>query len=141
MKINFSVKALGKKRPFLDKIRLDLPVHGNSSTLREFLQLLVAQQVEAFNQRKEDKSLISFLSEKQISTRMESGKVGFNESYNNQKADTEKAIENVLQAFEDGLIAFFLDDEQIEKLDEEIQLTESSHIAIIRLTFLAGSYF
>lgn len=142
MNINFSVKQLGKRRPFINKIVIDLPLKSEQVALRQFLTALVTQQVNAFNARKEDKTLISFLSEKQVESKLNTtGKAGFGDSYNNQKADIEQAVENVHQAFDDGLIAFFLDDNQIENLDQEISLTESSHITIIRLTFLAGSHW
>lgn len=142
MNINFSVKQLGKKRSFINKIVIDLPLDSEPVILRQFLIALVTQQVNAFNARKEDKTLIAFLSEKQVANKLDAtGKVGFGDAYNDQKAEVERVIENVFQAVEDGLIAFFLDDNQVEDLNQEINLSESSHITIIRLTFLAGSYW
>ena len=141
MKLNFSVKQLGKKRAFIDHVHIEIPLPHNPLSLEALLTALVTQQVSAYNQRKAEKSLISFLSEKQVANQLNTGKVSFGDSYNDQDANLEKAIENVLQAFQDGLIAFFLNEDQIEDLQTPLTLDTSSHITIIRLTFLAGSFW
>lgn len=138
MKLAFSIKALGKKRPYIDKKEIELDIES-SILMSDLLAKIVQQQVSAFNKRKEETTLLQVLSEKQIQHTAESGKVTFNEQYNLTKAEEEKAIETVWRAFEDGLIAFFINDIQQESMDEMITIQELDSIMIIRLTFLSGS--
>ena len=67
-----------------------------------------------------------------------SGKVGFGNIYNEKKADVSRAQENVIMAFEDGLVRVFIGDCEQEKLDDNIDLKEGDVLTFIRLTFLAG---
>ena len=138
MKFIFTIKSLGKKRPFLNKIGIDLDIEFDT-TLRFLLKELVLQQVNEFNERKNSSTLIQFMNESSIKEKAKAGNVKFNEQYNITKADEVKAIETVLLAFEDGLIAFFLNDNQLENLDTPIQLNDDDNISIIRLSFLSGA--
>ncbi|MCT4624069.1 MAG: hypothetical protein N4A46_10640 [Schleiferiaceae bacterium] len=140
MILNFTVKALGKKRPEISNLELDIIVESDSS-VHQFFEAVVAQQVQEFNLRKDNPNLLNYLSGKEIKANAQGGSVKFNESYNDQKADAEKATQNVLQSFEDGLIALFVNDQQYEALDEFLTLKPHDQIAIVRLTFLAGGLF
>ena len=137
MKLAFTVKTLGKKRPALDAVLIDLDILSETTT-QDLIKKIVEQQVAAFNARKESTNLIRILNEESIAEIAGSGSVKFNEQYNQENANTEKSTQTVLQAFEDGLIAFFLNNDQLEKLDESISLSDGDTITIIRLTFLAG---
>lgn len=140
MRLSFSIKSIGKKRPYIANsiIEIDIPA---STTVKCLLEKLVAQQVGAFNQRKESPNLLSFLNEDELSMQVSTGRVSFNEQYNIELADFNKAVETVLQAFNDGLIAFFVNGNQIENISQTISLGELDSITLIRLTFLAGSIF
>lgn len=140
MKLSFTVKSLGKKKPVLNSIFIELDLKTESST-KELLEKLVEQQVNEFNSRKGVSNLIDFLQEGALQENAASGSVKFNEQYNETTADKEKAVLNVIQAFEDGLIALFVRDNQLEDLNETVSLNEEDSITIIRLTFLAGSYW
>lgn len=137
MKFSFTVKSLGKKRAWFDHVAIELSVLSESTT-QDLLGKIVEQQVDAFNLRKEDTNLIDFLKEETLEENAVSGSVKFNEQYNRTNADKAKAIEMVLQAFEDGLIAFFLNDHQLEEINEPISLSDGDAITLIKLTFLAG---
>ncbi|MBT32547.1 MAG: hypothetical protein CMO01_23025 [Thalassobius sp.] len=139
MNINYSVKQMGKKHPLIGKNTIEIEDIGLQPTLKKLIEAVVTQQVEAFNARKSEKNLIKYLQKSEIDTQKESGKIGFNDSYNDTKADVNAAIDNALLAFEDGIYCVFVDEEQVEKLEEQIQITESSTLYFIRLTFLAGS--
>lgn len=138
MKLLFSLKSLGKKRPYLKEFPIDLDVEMHIR-LEDFLKTLVKQQVEEFNQKLNSHGLVQFLSENSIEEKSSSGKVDFGEIHNQNRADCLIAIQTVLQAFEDGLIAIFIGDEQIEALDNSIDLDESDSISIIKLSFLTGT--
>lgn len=137
MKLQLSAKALGKKKSFIDQVIIDLEI-ASESNVSELLTKLVLQQVNAFNKKKDDNTLFNFLSESTISQSAQSGSVKFNEQYNDNKADESKAVSTVLQAFEDGLIALFINDEPLEISSQKINLKESDNITVVRLTFLTG---
>lgn len=138
MNLSFTVKSLGKKRPLLNGIFVDLDIMP-SSTVRQVLEALVVQQVEEYNLRKEAVNLIDFLQKDELAEVVKTGSVRFNEQYNREKADVEKAIGTVIQGFEDGMIALFLREAQLEDLNEVVRLNEGDSFVILRLTFLAGS--
>lgn len=132
MKIGFTVKQLGKKRPYIDKALIDIEgSYARPCTLETLLTAVVNQQVTAFNEKRD---------EGRLKPRMEVGRVVFGHTYNPAAPDKDKAVETTIQGFKDGLIAVFVDDEQIESLDQVVVLTEQSVFTFIRLTFLAGSF-
>ncbi len=138
MKLLFSLKSLGKKRPYLKELPIELDIVSHIS-LEDFLITLVKQQVEEFNQKLNSQGLVQFLSENSIEEKSSSGKVDFGEIHNRNRAESMTAIQTVLQAFEDGLIAIFIGDMQMESLVSRIQLNESDSISIVKLSFLTGS--
>jgi hypothetical protein len=139
MKLKFSIKQLGKKRAFIEAQPIEIAGNYGQYTLREVLSRVVSQQVETFNQKRSEKSLFNFLQESDIQEAAQNGRVRFGAIYNETQADVEKAIETVLLAFEDGLIAVFVDDEQIDLINQTIDITPQSTFTFVRLTFLAGS--
>lgn len=142
MQIYFSVKQLSKRLPYIKQMPIEIAgQYGEPCLLKDFLERVVRQQVNAYNQKREEKTLFSFLQETEISQAAEAGKVSFGEIYNRDKADETKALETVRLAFIDGLIAVFIDDTQVENLEQEITLQENTVVTFVRLTFLAGSTY
>jgi len=140
MNLQFSIKQLGRKRPVLHAKSIEVNlIKEETYTLEEILKAIVIQQVEEFNQKREEKNLFAYFQKDTLEQATSTGKVDFGAIYNNQKADVKKATETVLLAFEDGLIAVFADDTQIEKLDASIKLDNKTIFTFVRLTFLAGS--
>lgn len=139
MKICYSVKQLGKKHPIINQDYLEINLSKIPTTLRLLLKAIVQQQVQAYNDRKERPTVLNILNTGQINQASQQGKVTFGDSENTTLAIEETAIETVLQAFEDGLFAVFLGDEQIEYLEEVLTFDETTVFSFIRLTFLAGS--
>ncbi len=143
MKLLFSVKQLGKRRPFIQQKSIDIDLYDTETyLLKDLLTQIVTQQVAEFNQKIEDtkdgKNLFTFFEEHEIQEEAHTGKVRFGAIYNDKKANLDKAIETVLLAFFDGLIAVFIDETQIEKLETPITIKENSLITFVRLTFLVG---
>jgi len=56
----------------------------------------------------------------------------------NKDVDIFSAVDTALQAFEDGLVALFIDDKRFENLDEALNLTGSETLTFVKLTMLAG---
>ncbi|KPE49597.1 hypothetical protein [Chryseobacterium indologenes] len=144
MEIKVIIKQLGKKHPVLAEQKLEIEYSANNIALEKLLKLIVQQQVTAFNAKSfelEDEDYAKIPEDHYLNILTDTGKVGFGSIYNQKKADLEKAQENVIQAFEDGLFAVFYNDEQLENLTQTIDLSQKHTFTFIRLTFLAGSYW
>ncbi|MEY8759456.1 hypothetical protein [Chryseobacterium tongliaoense] len=144
MEIKVTVKQLGKKHPILSEQKLEIAYHDNTITLENLLQLIVRQQVEAFNTQSFELEYEDYTKtplENYLNILTDTGKAGFGSIYNQKKADLQKAENNAIQAFEDGMFAVFYHDERLENLSESINLSLEHSFTFIRLTFLAGSYW
>ncbi|MEN8216755.1 MAG: hypothetical protein ABFS56_10345 [Pseudomonadota bacterium] len=135
--IEISVKILGKKRPMLDNLPIQLP--SDNATLSQLIEIIVHQQTADFNHKREEKNWLRYLSHSQAMK--ETGKMGFGQVYNTETVDVEKAVQDALQAFEDGLYFVFVDDKKIDKLDDNIDLKAHSKVFFLRLVALTGGYF
>lgn len=144
MEINVTVKQLGKKHPILSEQKIEIRFNDANILLKDLLELIVQQQVETFNAKSfelEGDDHAQLPLENYLNILTDTGKVGFGSIYNQKKADLQKAQENAVQAFEDGMFAVFYNDEQLEDLTQVIDLSLQHTFAFIRLTFLAGSYW
>lgn len=144
MEINVTVKQLGKKHPILSEQKLEIGFNDNNISLENLLKLIVQQQVEVFNAKSfdlEGEDVTKIPLDNYLNILTDTGKAGFGSIYNQKKADLQKAQENAIQAFEDGMFAVFYNDEQLEDLRQIIDLSLQHTFAFIRLTFLAGSYW
>lgn len=141
MKICYSVKQLGKKHPIINQAYLEINDLECPTTLKKLLTNIVNEQVADYNKKRQDPIVLTILDPTQIKSASREGKVDFGALSNTTLADKELAIENALQAFEDGLFAVFLDDDQVEWLTSPIDFDETTIFSFIRLTFLAGSFW
>ena len=141
MEFYVQIKELGKRKPKLKKQKIQIPTLETTTSLKTFIHLLVEQQLQAFDDRKKKESIIPFLDNGQIQEQMQHGKVSFSASYNAETVTLSTAQATATQAFEDGLYAIFIDDNQKENLDAHCSVQENSIVTFIRLTFLSGSWF
>jgi hypothetical protein len=144
MEINITVKQLGKKHPVLVGEKIEIAYNESNISLGNLLRLIVQQQVETFNAKsfeQENEDKLKIPKENYLNILTDTGKAGFGSIYNQKRADTERAQENAIQAFEDGIFAVFYNDEQLENLNQIINLSLQHTFTFIRLTFLAGSYW
>ena len=137
MELTLQLKRLGKKKVK----QVPFTLEETPKNLEELLIGCVKNQVEAFNKKRLEVNVIGFLSPAEIQEQAQSGKVDFGEINNKDLANLEKAIDNVLLAFKDGLFVVFVDDEEITDLKTPLVLTSESVIAFIRMTFLVGTYW
>lgn len=136
MQIYIHVKQLGKRRNVIDKKAMQLDkVPGNTASL---IAGIVALQVKEYNQRLEQSELLKYLTDEEIQAKAVTGKINFGVNYNGMPADTEKAVRNALQSFEDGIFRIFVDGKELESLEEPVPLQEGSELTFVRLTMLAG---
>ena len=137
MKIFVRVKALGKKKDILVPTEYVIP--DGVDSLRKLLTVIVEQEVRTYNQKGIDVQLIPYLTQEQIDTQAEIGKVSFGRIYSDKKADTKKSIANAIGCWEDGMVRVFMDESELTALDDPIEIKEDAVFTFIRLTFLAGS--
>ena len=81
------------------------------------------------------------ISEEEISRKSEIGKIAFGINYGGKEAEEEKAVENAIQAYKDGLVRIFLGEEELDDLEKKIELSEGDSVTFIRLTTLSGSFW
>ena len=136
MKIFINVKQLGKRKEAIG--RKEFLIETVPVTTAELIVAVVIRQVQEYNERLDQNDLLKYLTDAEIEEKATSGKVSFGVNYNGLPADAEKAIRNALQSFEDGIFRVFLNDTELESLDEIIQLQEGDKLTFIRLTMLAG---
>jgi hypothetical protein len=130
------VKQIGKRKPLIENQPLTVP--ETVRTLKALVEYIVRLRVEAFNERSEDGNWTKYLTDFDIDNTAETGKIGFDAAYTGKQQDADKAVEVALLAFQDGLFRVFLDDDELESLDAELNLCDGPVLTFIRLTMLAG---
>ena len=135
-----SGKALGQRKPLFADFSIPLPNSTDTDelTLRELLGHVVRSEVAAFQDRQAERRLLKALTAGQIAAGVAMGKVEMGGSDLKQEVDTDQAIVNAIQAFEDGLFLIVLDGEEQKELDRAVLLREDSRVAFVRLAMLAG---
>lgn len=141
--LTLSARALGRRKPLLPDWQIPWPPEedsrGEPLTLREVITRIVHEEVEAFQQRQEQRKLARILTEREIEAGLEKGRVesGGRDLY--QKVDSEEAVATALQAFEDGIYLVVLDGEEQRDLDKQVHLGPDSKLTFVRLVMLAGA--
>lgn len=137
MKIFVNLKQIGKKKNSIDKKEYE--IKDDIQNIEDLIKAFVRIEVEEFNKRADNLKLIDFLTNEQISDNSEVGKISFNEDYNTIKQDLNKAIENALLSYQDGIYCIFLNEERLtDSLKQEICLKDEDSLTFVRLTMLAG---
>ncbi len=106
-------------------------------TTRELLLSLTELGVKDYNARKDTGQILPFLTKEEIADQATRGKVSFGVHGGNE-ANPEKAAENTIQCFEDGIYRVFAGDEELTELDARIPWKEDLIFTFIRLTMLSG---
>lgn len=136
IRVYASVKQLGKKNNFITKQEIE--ISDDIHTLKDLVTHIVWENVKKYNEKQIDSQFVDYLSHDVITKNSKVGKIGFGFRYNEKKAKRKQAIEAALLAFDDGIYRVFINDEEIENLDEKIELKEEDNITFVRLVMLAG---
>ena len=134
MRIIINVKGLSRKKVIHQE---EVELINKISTIKDLITELVKINVEKFNKKIDDKDIFSIMTNEHIAEAARSGKIG-DEVHGDKKANLEKALNTAYLAFEDGLYCIFINDEQSEKLDDNLNLKDGDILTFIRLTMLAG---
>jgi hypothetical protein len=140
--LTISARALEKRTPLVPDWEVPWPPEegsGEPLTLRKLITRIVHQEVQAFEQRQEERKLVRILTERAIESGLERGRVDSGGRDPRQRVDPEEAVGTALQAFEDGLYLVFLDEEEQRDLEKEVFLRPDSKLTFIRLSMLAGA--
>jgi hypothetical protein len=139
--ITVQAKVTGQKKQSITDWHIPLPPEADGShrlTLRDLIEYVVRQEVEAFRERQEERRLARILSPEEIQQSVERGKIDMGERGIGQTVDEDTAVSTALQAFEDGLYFVFVDDVQQHHLNHEVAVAPDSRVLFIRLVALAG---
>ncbi len=142
IKLVMEARLLGQKRPLLADWVMTLPLDltGQEALLplRDILTQVVLAEVDAFQQRQEERRLARILGPAQIAAGLAGGKVDPAEHDLPPAVDAEAAVATALQGFEDGLYFVFVEGAQVTGLDDPVALRPEIHLTLVRLVALAG---
>lgn len=130
------MKKLGKQKSGGIKT-VSFQLNEKPETVRELLAGLTELLVREYNERKEEGQMLSFLTKEEITEQAGRGKIAFGLRRGND-ADLEKAAENTLQCFEDGIYRVFAGEQELTALTETIPWTNDLIFTFVRLTMLSG---
>lgn len=136
MEIRVNIKQVGKRKNSVQEVRYQLA--SEPETVEELIRGVVEVCVREYNSRLEASELIRVMTKEELDARAETGKIGFGVNYGERRAETEPAVKNALQSFEDGIYRIFLNDRPLERLDEPLHILEEDRLTFVRLTMLAG---
>lgn len=136
MQIFVRVKVVGKRKDALQSTPYSIPDGIND--LRQLLTAIVNSEVDRYNKKDTDAQMIPFLTTEQIDDQAVAGKVSFGTIFSDKKANKQKAVENAIQCWQDGLVRVFMNDTELTELNAPLSIPENAEFTFIRLTFLAG---
>ncbi len=137
MILKINLKQLGGRRQKIAPV--DFEYEPVPDTLRALIVQTVTGCVDSYNARvRAGEHRAAPLTEERITALADLGKIAFGISYGGREQAPEKAVENALQAFTDGLYRVFLNDTELKELDERVTFNENDSLTFIRLTMLAG---
>ena len=131
-----NIKQLGKRKNSIEEIPFQL--HKNPNTIEELIEETVKVCVEQYKSRKEKRQVLDALSKTDIEDMAAGGKVSFSINYGEGTPELRKAIENARQAFMDGVIVIFINGEEKQKLEDIVDINESTKVTFVRMTMLSG---
>lgn len=137
MKFYITAKQVGKKKDVIAK--KEFLIDENPTTLRDFISAIVRKNVKEYNEKAGKENILGFLTQEDIENNAgQTGKVGFGQLYSDKKANVEKSIENAILCFTDGIYKVFINEQEIEDLNSNINITPETSVIFIKLTMLAG---
>ena len=141
--LTVSARTVARRKPLIPDWQVPWPPEedggGEALTLRELITHIVHKEVEAFQTRQQERKLVRILTEKEIESGLEKGRVDSGGRDLHQSVNPEAAVGTALQAFEDGIYLVFLDDVEQRELDKQVFLRPDSKLTFLRLVLLAGA--
>ena len=141
--IQIEAKVMGQKKPIIDNWAFSLPPQAieskNDITLHDIIAWVVRAEVDAFHQRQHKRRFARILTRQEIEDGVRKGKIDSgDQEHEEQQVDAQAAVTTALEAFEDGLYYVFVNEVQIQSLEEVLDLHADSKMTFLRLVPLAG---
>lgn len=130
------MKKLGKQKS-ADLQPVSFELDEKPQTVRELLVSLTRLGVKQYNERKDEGQILAYLTKEEIAEQAFRGKVSSGRR-GGADAVEDKAVENTIQCFEDGIFRVFAGDEEMTALSGTIPWAEDMIFTFIRLTMLSG---
>lgn len=134
--INVRMKKLGRQKS-ADLEPVPFVLDEKPQTVRELLVSLTKLGVKQYNARKDEGQILAYLTREEIAEQAARGKISSG-LRGGEDAEEDKAVENTIQCFEDGIYRVFAGEEELTALSETIPWTDNMIFTFIRLTMLAG---
>lgn len=134
--IHVKMKKLGKQNR-ADIAPVSFELDAKPRTVRELLVGLTRLGVRQYNERKDEGQLLAYLTQEEIAAQASRGKISSG-LRGGADAVEDKAVENTLQCFEDGIYRVFAGEEELTALSDEIPWKDDVVFTFIRLTMLSG---
>ncbi|MBR6801149.1 MAG: hypothetical protein IKM61_05325 [Eubacteriaceae bacterium] len=144
MQFFVQLKKAGKKENKVVKGKLILEC--NPKTVGELIAYTVRATLNSYNDKltksasfaEGDLSDVLIMDEDDIRDKASTGKVGFGMLKMFSGVSEEKAVKTAKDAFNDGIVAVFIDSKRYEDIDEELSLAGGETFTFVMLTMLAG---
>jgi hypothetical protein len=136
---SLSVRAeiVGRRGPAFSPLNLEREFAFQ--TARDLLCAVVSEQLDAFYKRKEDSKLLLILSAAEVLDGKAAGRiVPGGQERDSRIPGLADAIEAAVQGFEDGFYYMFVNDIQVESLDQPVVGLQEIDVLFLRLTPLVG---
>jgi len=130
------MKKLGKQKS-ADLQPVPFVIDEKPKTVRDLLVSLTKLGVRQYNERKDEGQILAYLTKEEIAGQAARGKVSSG-LRGGADAVEDKAVENTIQCFEDGIYRVFAGEKELTDLSETILWTEELIFTFIRLTMLSG---
>ena len=144
MVLNIQVKQMGKKGRHIKPLALEYAKcpENAQQLIEETVRMMVAD-FKRRQQEAEEGRIPDALSEENMQTMAEVGKIAFGDIYNDKEPDEEKAVQTAWQAYADGMVRVFIGGEEAEYNENGTQLAlkEGDDVTFVRLAMLAGRMF
>ncbi len=134
--VHVKMKKLGKQNR-VDIAPVVFELDEKPQTVRELLVNLTRLGVRQYNERKDEGQLLAYLTKEEIAAQASRGKISSG-LRTGADAVEDKAVENTLQCFEDGIYRVFAGEEELTALSDAIPWKDDIVFTFIRLTMLSG---
>lgn len=145
MKTKITIEAclFGSRRSLIPAWHLHLPADqfapDGTVTLRQLIQLIVRSEMDNYTDRMSASSRLRVLTSAEIELGIAIGKVDSGgREYSPSLPDIDVSFRLAYQAFEDRLYFVFIDDLQVESLDQSLALSPEPRLLFLKLVALAG---
>lgn len=131
---NMEIQIVKRKAGRHSELAREVMEVSDVSTLRELLIQITKKTIEQQYAQKEAVQL----NNEEIKAQAVSGKVTFQQLYQDQRVAIDQSVATMIQDYEDGLFRVFIEGEECVFLDDPLYLKEHDECVFLRLIMLAG---